>query len=316
MKITIQIAIKNNKKTIKETLSSILEFNAEVIAINLGSKDGTSEICRRNKIEIFNPVTQDYSQIRNEVVDKSQNKWQMYIEPWEEIVQEKDFIRYALNQKPEAYVFGVLQGKLLTKEIRLWHKDLNLKFRNPVYPNLFHKNPSYSPIIINSRITPANNEQVIEEWRKRNPMSPEPYYHKAFNFLIKGNWEDFMRNINDYFFREKSNDKPFIMANYYCAMGYCYLKKDYNEALKRIVICLEQRPTMAEFWCLAGDCLYMMDDYDKAIALYENAIILGSRRLNEDMWPLEIDKYKDYPKKMIKNCLEIRERIKVYRGNL
>jgi hypothetical protein len=74
-----------------------------------------------------------------------------------------------------------------------------------------------------------------------------------------------------------------------------------------MIICLSANVLMAEFWCLLGDAFYKLNKYAKAYSLYENAIILGERRLKSDPWPMDIPKYKSYPRKMIQSCKELLE---------
>ena len=38
---------------------------------------------------------------------------------------------------------------------------------------------------------------------------------------------------------------------------------------------------------------------------YENALILGKKRLGSDRWPMDISKYEKYPKMMIDSCNKI-----------
>jgi tetratricopeptide (TPR) repeat protein len=89
------------------------------------------------------------------------------------------------------------------------------------------------------------------------------------------------------------------------ATVYCYVLKDQRKALELLMYCFAEKPLMAEFWCLLGDIYYEADEYGKAKCFYENAKILGSRRLNSDEWPFDISKYKDYPDKMIASCDEV-----------
>jgi tetratricopeptide (TPR) repeat protein len=95
-------------------------------------------------------------------------------------------------------------------------------------------------------------------------------------------------------------------------MVYCYIKYDYKSALESILPCIAKKPTMAEFWCLLADIYYATKDYEKAKSFYENAIILGGKRLRSDEWPLEVSKYKDYPQKMIDSCEKIKQSSHVY----
>lgn len=102
------------------------------------------------------------------------------------------------------------------------------------------------------------------------------------------------------------------MTRYYFSLIKCYIEKNYQEAIRSLIPCLGEKPMMAEYWCLLGDIYFAIHQYDKAICFYENAIILGSKRLKNDDYPMEISKYKEYPQKMIENCNKIKQSSKIY----
>ncbi len=116
-----------------------------------------------------------------------------------------------------------------------------------------------------------------------------------------------MRDANQYLFLEKDQSAPsVIIIRYYMSCVQCYVLKDASEALKYLAFCLFMKPVMAECWCLLGDIHYhLLNSFDKAYHFYDNAILLGSRRLSSDEYPMEISKYKEYPEKMLANCKEI-----------
>jgi hypothetical protein len=91
------------------------------------------------------------------------------------------------------------------------------------------------------------------------------------------------------------------MLKYYLSM--VYLKyKNYRTSLFHLLACIAVRPLMAEFWCLLGDIFYKQDKFIESKMFYDNAVILGSRRILSDEWPMEINKYKEYPEKMAESC--------------
>jgi hypothetical protein len=99
---------------------------------------------------------------------------------------------------------------------------------------------------------------------------------------------------------------PVTMIRYHMACVRCYVQKDADSALQLISSCILTRPLMAEFWCLMGDIHYhLMKRYDKAASFYENALILGARRLVLDTYPMEISKYQEYPQKLLESCKDI-----------
>ncbi len=101
---------------------------------------------------------------------------------------------------------------------------------------------------------------------------------------------------------------PSIMNRYYYALICLQKTTKVKPTLQNLSVCLSVKPLMAEFWCLLGDVYYhRLRKFDFAKEFYENAILLGSRRLKLDKWPMDVSKYKDYPEKMINSCNKIIE---------
>ena len=57
---------------------------------------------------------------------------------------------------------------------------------------------------------------------------------------------------------------------------------------------------------------HLLKKFHQAKDFYENALILGKRRLATDKWPMDISKYGAYPKKMIESCDKIIESHSTY----
>ena len=98
---------------------------------------------------------------------------------------------------------------------------------------------------------------------------------------------------------------------YYCSQVNLHLgniKKSIEDAL----YCISFKPEMSEFWCLLGDNYYKQTQYKKSKEFYSNAIIVGKKRKNNDEYPIEIKKYKEYPEKMIENINKILKDINLY----
>jgi tetratricopeptide (TPR) repeat protein len=143
----------------------------------------------------------------------------------------------------------------------------------------------------------------LRKWHKACPASPEPIYYEAFHYLSKQDWDKFISKATQYLFGCKLATQSAVMMKYYLAIALWHVKRDAKGAMKHIIECLAVRPLMSEFWCLLGDIFYHASgDYKKAKQFYQNAIIMGSHRWSDDIWPMEISKYGDYPKKMIASC--------------
>jgi tetratricopeptide (TPR) repeat protein len=306
---------RNNESTIEKTIESVFNLNSKIIICDIGSKDNTVSLCNKYKL---NPIkielNNDLSQIKNEMLKISESPWNFYIEPWEILISGKDEIKELIKKKEDVYNVSIIQNDIITKQIRLFHKEMEIKFKNPVYETINFKNSKPTEIYISS----GNNQNsdihldLLKKWQSKNPLATEPIYYTACFHLINKNWDSFLNLADLYLHQEKSNGVSVYMTNYYCSMVNCYIKKDYHSAIKFIVPCIAKMPTMSEFWCLLGDIYYAVKDYEKAKDFYENALIIGQKRRRDDDYPVEISKYKEYPEKMINSCERIKDSTKGY----
>jgi len=301
--ITIQMIIQNNESTIHQTLESIEELNAKLLFADIGCKDKTSSICKKYGEVIKMDFRNNRSDIRNKLVEISETEWNLQLEPWEIIIRGKEDLNNL--QGNSLYRCNLIQNTLITKPIRIW-PGKQAKFSNPVFESIVGTALPTSIYIKSTEPDTSDNKLfLLDEWKKRNPVALEPYYYSACILLTQNKWKEFIDVGNYFLFQEKKITMASIMTRYYMATVYCYVFKEYYKALELLLYCLSNRPLMAEFWCLLGDIYYETNEYDKAECFYENAKVLGSRRLNSDEWPFDITKYKDYPNKMMESCKQL-----------
>lgn len=318
--LTIQMLVKNNEDTIEYTLESLMplvhELNAEIIVGDLGCKDRTIEYCRTFGAKIVSlSLNDNLSKAKNHLIEKTDSKWIFCIEPYETILKGTECFESAIHLKPASYKATIIQGDVVTEQIRLWHRDMKLRYKNPVFETL--SGPAQKSEICLVVANHDNSELQLElakKWLDSNPLTIEPMYYLACAYLARKNWKAFLDYANMYLHQEKRPSMSAIMTRYYCSMVKCYIEKNYQEAIQHLLPCLAERPLMAEFWCLLGDVYYTINQSEKARCFYENAAILGSRRLRDDDWPLEISKYKEYPEKMIEACDKIKQSSRIYFG--
>ncbi len=308
--LTIHMIINNDEATIRQSIESVMPLDCYFAIVNSGSRDKTASICREYTPNILRMNQEDRGKLRNEMVELSRTNWQFYLEPWEVLVCGHESIKEIVTEDMNLhYNCGVMQEDLLTKQIRLWRKDSKAKFVNPVYEII--RGPAAHSDAVLYVLPHVANETPLESWLKSNPLAAEPIYYKACRLLSLGKYKEFLANAGEYLFREKENTMSAIMTRYYCAIVQCYITKDMGEALKNVMTCIAERPLMAEFWCLLGDIYFHSKEFDKARAFYENAPILGGRRLQNDPWPMHLPKYDEYPKEMVGRCNEIIAQAKV-----
>lgn len=302
--LTAQLLTKNNATTVGKALESIMGLNAKVVVGDLGSTDKTIDICEGHGIQVRRLAGTCRNEARNLLMADG---WNMMMEPWEIFSSGH---QHARNISRCSYA-KIIREKTINKEIRLWNEGA---FVNPIYERLDVETPHEANVVfycIGARDY-ADDMRLIEEWKEKEPFSSAPYYYQASTLLALGQHEEFLKVAQHYLFLD-SKSMSSVMTRYYLA--YVFLtKKEVRPALQNLNLCLCARPLMAEFWCLMADVYYhLLKKFDQAKEFYENALILGARRLSTDKWPMDISKYGKYPRMMIKSCEKITESWTVYR---
>lgn len=291
--LTIQMLISNNRSTIEATLNSLAHLNAQIIVGDTGSQDGTRIVCEAFGCQIVHmPNNNDRSVSRNVLVDLAAHEWQMLIEPWEILINSDALTSLSSDKNKH---IEVVQGGIITKPIRLWKSS---KFVQPIYENI-PGDSEFLPVVIWSEEPPAIDRKLIDNWKKSHPLANEPYYYKAFASLADKNYKEFLNLAEHYLFKEPGLGISATMTRYYMAIVHNLIANNQDEAHKLAILCLAVNPLMAEFWCLLGDISLKLKDFEEAKSFYENAKIMGSRRLRGDKWPMHISKYEEYPDEML-----------------
>jgi glycosyltransferase involved in cell wall biosynthesis len=303
--LTVHLLTKNNSKTIRKALDSV-QWADKIMIADLGSIDNTIQICKEADVQIFQ-MNCPRNQARNTLIEKTSGPT-LYLEPWEAFANGHN----TLSQLSGNTYATILQNKSLTKDIRAWINKPS--FINPVYEAI-EGDAVNSDILIYStgRTDHKDLLQEIYEWKKAVPLSIAPYYYEACTLLSLGLWNQFLTVSEHYMFLDKTKSMSAVMNHYYFATAQLMYVKKVRPTLQNLSICLDANPLMAEFWCLAGDVHYhLTKKFNVAKDLYENAVFMGSKRLKNDKWPMDISKYKIYPLKMIESCNKIMESKSLY----
>ena len=293
--LRIHLLTQNNEKTISKALESLLPLESEIVVGDMGSQDETPKLCKLCGVKVMQiGKTTDYSAARNRLLGPEMN---FYLHPWEVLADGFDSIREASG---EAYQVRIFRNNVVTQEIRLWR---DLEFVNPVYETIKHPRPDMLQAAIYSKTPPTNPEilPLVRQWRETTG-SIEPYYYEAIALLSSSRFNEFVPMAEHYLSLDASSLSATVLRSH-LAQIQLHLGNG-SKAVRNVLACLAIQPLMAEFWCLLGDIFYRQQKYLKAKAFYENGIILGSRRKNDD-WPIELSKYKEYPQQMIDNIDKI-----------
>jgi hypothetical protein len=298
--LTVQVLTLNNGGTIRACLESALSLGGRVVVGDLGSEDGTREICVGMGAEVSRLDSGgDFSALRNSLVADGFN---MYLEPWEFLVSGGEEIRGLSGNT----AFYVVQGGTVSKQVRFWRAG---RFRNPVFEHLeVPGEVSVCPgVVVMANSAPdrrRDHTDACRRWAETSPTSPDPYYYLACSLLAEGRADEFMGAARKYMIMSGGGGESALLMNYYMARVEAS-KGMFKQACSRTLQCIALRPTFAEFWCLLGDMLYARGKYEKAREIYANARTIGSRRRSDDLYPIEVSRYGSYPAEMERKCSEM-----------
>lgn len=312
MDLTVQLIIRNNKSSITQTIQSIRPLKPNIIVADVGSDDGTTDLCRRMGCQVvwFEPGT-GHDEIRNALTARSNTEWQMCLQPWEVLTQG---YKNVASTKAPCQTAMVVQDSTINHEARIWKKSANLQFRNPVYEHLDAKGER-SPVCLYSAggHDYVYNLSMVQAWKSRQPTARDPHYYHAITLLALKQYDSFMNASEHYMFMDQRPTTSSILNRYYYAIVQVIHKQKARPAFQNLNLCIAARPLMAEFWCLTGDIYYhLYNKFAAAKEFYENALLLGSRKLADDDWPMDISKYDEYPRKMMGSCDSIMKKNATY----
>lgn len=304
MRLQIQIILKNNE--IKDCIQSLSTIkNKKIVLADIGLCD-VAEF-RKLDVEIKKYDFKDsFSKVRNQMIEESKEPWILWLEGNEQLIQGADEINEIVStDMVDSFNCKIIENATIFKDIKLFNKNKNVKFKYPIFEVLEDSTKLTTKIFFKRLETKSSGieNKLIQNWKKMEPLAPEPVYYDAILHLSEGHYERFAQHCNKYFFSDTASDSS-ILLRYYLSQVQAFKLKEYKKAVQNILVCLEKYPLFAEFWCLLGDIYWKLHSYHKAMAFYENATILGSKRTDDDM-PVEVKKYKEYPLKMADRCQEL-----------
>lgn len=132
--ITAVVIAKNEEKWIAGCLNAI-DFCDEIIVIDNGSTDKTTEIAKKYSDKIFEKQSGSFSDLRNFGLEKTKKEWILYVDADErieeslkkeiiDIIKNPDFSAYAIPRKNIMFGSCVKHGGWYPDyQIRLFKKD-------------------------------------------------------------------------------------------------------------------------------------------------------------------------------------------------
>ncbi len=140
-KISAIIIARNEEKMIGDALESV-SFCDEIIIIDNGSIDKTKEIAEKAGAKVYEVKTNDFSELRNFGLSKSDCEWVLYLDADERIdVELKDSIKKEIEDSSNAafllrrknFYFGKHEWPKIEKMPRLFKKDKLTKWQGKLH---------------------------------------------------------------------------------------------------------------------------------------------------------------------------------------
>lgn len=301
-RLTVAVAARNNQDTIAECVSSCLSSGLEVLVGDMGSSDETASVAESLGVRVESlGFHDDHSACRNRLMGMIQSEWVLFINGNESIARGGDKIGDFLSGSSKRV--SVIQSHVLTKPTRLLRPSSGLSFKNPVFEYV-DASGELCDLYMKSKPTDCHeeNSRIVRSWMRSQPLSTQPHYYMSCVRLAMGSYSEFSKEANHFLFMDKSKGASYYMTKYYLSMVCAYHDRDYQQSCRHAMECLADKPTMSEYWCMMGDCYYALNKFDKAYEFYENALIIGSKRLRGDDMPVHLDCYKSHPSNMMESC--------------
>lgn len=246
----------------------------------------------------------DYSKIRNKNNHLLPNNLLFSINVGEILISKS--IKSLIENKN--YKVSIVYDTTIVKETRICSKEKFI-FSNKAFEAIedqsFELNKS---IFVNATNCKRKNyKEILEKWHLEEPLNNQINYYKAMNFLINGEYDNFICEAEKFLFSKNIKEENEILIRFYISNILMLKPNNKNKIIQNISTCLAKMPQMAEFWCFIGDYWYDSKNFQYALKFYEYAIIAGKERNINDDWFLIPEKYKKYPLKMIDSCKKILE---------
>jgi len=302
MKIAIAIIARDNQKTIQTCLKSLESIeNKRIYYTSLCENDDTENYLK--KFTKIKKISDSVCNNKNNLLRNIEEDWVISIEPWEEIISGHKEINKIIKNETTNHKVLILDQEVINKSTRIFKKEKAL-FQNEIYEEIYDKKAKVSNVLFKkNEYEIIKEKEIIESWIKKNKTNAKPYYYLSCYYLKNKNYVEFKANSEKYLFLEKNKTLPsVVMTKYYQSLIDLHVYKNFKNSVNNIIYCIDNKPTMAEFWCALGDINFQLNKYQKAIYFYENAIMFGEKRKSNDEFSIEIKKYKIYPEKMIDKC--------------
>jgi glycosyltransferase involved in cell wall biosynthesis len=294
-KLSLSMIVKNEEKYLRECLESVKGVVDEIVIVDTGSEDKTTNIAKEFNAKIFNfDWINDFSAARNFALSKSNGDWILYLDADERISEKakKEFQKIIESSNKlgvKCLVNSVdtfRNNSQMMKYIRLFKNDSKIRFTGKAHEQIETSLVNNGYQIIDSNIEIVHygydvSDEKLKEKAKRNlNLLLLDYSKKKTSYLA-------YQIANSYSVLNDENNKNFFYAE---AIKDNCLNKDLRSVcfmnLADFEMRLENIAKSKEYidkglsenknhslLCLVGTQVYLkLNDYKKALTLCKEAL--------------------------------------------
>ncbi|MBE3550750.1 MAG: glycosyl transferase, group 2 family protein [Brockia lithotrophica] len=307
--LSVAMIVRDEAEKLPRALTSVRDFADEIVVVDTGSADDTSEIAAAHGAQVFSfPWRGSFAEARNASLERCRGRWILVLDADEWLTTESGpALRELLEREKrtpccEAYQVRIvnLVADAMGEPRRLAHFAVRLFRNNPAYrftgrvheqilPSILqHASSRHSYVVGTAPIellhdgykhvakdkVMRNLELLEREWAE-DPANPFTAYNLGVEYL---RLKDTERAVE---FLERSIAlSPPRMA--YLPLAYRYLahayasKGDLSNALKAATRGTETFPDAPDLWHLRGDLAWRAKDVPAARQAYLAAYALGN----------------------------------------
>lgn len=299
--LSICMMVKNESANLRRCLESLkllrTAVNSELIIIDTGSTDNTSDIAREYTDKVFFQQWNDhFSEMRNKTIQYAEGQWLLIIDADEELVQWEGLVSFLRKKHSKEIGGAAFLVKNLTSKIRYVAMTSMRVFRNDGqfhYEGAVHNTPVFKGNIVAIDATLihygylSDDQELMERKFKRTRIllqrelenDPSNIYYRfqlAVSYAMHEDWYKSFEEIKVAYetMKSKALDARQYLYIYYQYAQACLKTANYKKTEE---ICLEGIQLESEYidlYFYLAQAQAILEKYDVAISNYEKYLTL------------------------------------------
>lgn len=295
--ISASLIVKNEESVMQRCLDCVAKWADEIVVVDTGSTDRTMEICRAHpkvklyESEHFNKDTHysdfQFNVAKNESIAKCTGDWVIWWDADDFISDEgaQRIRNLAMQEKQDClYTFICSYGSLRFEHCRMFRNGVGIEFDRH-HSCHEYLNTGGRPHFVRKDIvvqhlpgkkgvpSAARNTAILEkDYYERGYKDQRTIFYLANSYREVGKHDEAINLYNEYLKISKWREERYF-ATLYKAQIFSFVG-NFKDASKAIYESLIEDDRFADSYCLMGDIMMHLKDYEKARCWYGLAMTL------------------------------------------